>query len=63
MKSLSKLLLVAVLLGGSGYTFAKPNPTVKIRAFDTVDRHLSGFNGVQIAGPFDVHITRALSNR
>jgi hypothetical protein len=58
MKSLSKLLLAAVLLAGSSYTFAKPHPTVKVSATDTVDRHLSGFSSVQIAGPFDVHITQ-----
>jgi len=56
MRSLTKILLAAVLIAGTGYSIAKPHPTVKISASDIVDRHLSGFNAVNVAGPFDVDI-------
>jgi hypothetical protein len=58
MKSLSKFLLAAVLLAGADYTVAKPHATVKVNFDDIVDRHLSGFNAVNVAGPFDVKITQ-----
>jgi len=58
MKSLTKILLAAALLAGTGYTYAKPI-TLKAKAyFDTQDRHLSGFNGVSVEGSFDVYITQ-----
>jgi len=56
MRSLTKILLAAVLITGSGYSIAKPHPTVKVSASEIVDRHLSGFNAVNVAGPFDVDI-------
>jgi len=58
MKSLAKILLVAILLTGATYTFAKPHPTVKLNDPTIVDRHLSGFNGVHVGGSFDVYITQ-----
>ncbi|WP_428328363.1 head GIN domain-containing protein [Mucilaginibacter sp.] len=58
MKSITKFLLAALLLAGTGYTFAKPAPAVKISIRETVDRHLSGFNAINVAGPFDVFITQ-----
>jgi hypothetical protein len=56
MRSLTNILLAAVLIAGSGYTIAKPHPSVKVNAYEIVDRHLSGFNAVNVAGPFDVDI-------
>jgi len=58
MKSIAKFLLAAVLLAGAGNTFAKPVATENTTAFDVVDRHLSGFNAVNVAGPFDVFISQ-----
>ncbi len=58
MKLLKKLLLAAVLLAGTGYAIAKPNTTGNINFSEIVDRHLSGFNAVNVAGPFDVQITQ-----
>ncbi|MDB4921564.1 head GIN domain-containing protein [Mucilaginibacter sp.] len=58
MKSISKILLAAMLLTGAGYTYAKPAPIVKVSPSEVEDRHLSGFNGVNVAGPFDVFITQ-----
>jgi hypothetical protein len=58
MRSLAKILLVAILLTGTAYTFAEPHPTVKSNDPNIVDRHLSGFNGVHVGGSFDVYITQ-----
>ena len=58
MKSLTKILLAAALLTSAGYVYAKPVSTVKAKAFDTQDRHLSGFNAVSVEGSFDVYITQ-----
>lgn len=59
MKSLTKILLAAALLAGSGYTYAKPVTTLKAKAyFDAQDRHLSGFNSLSVEGSFDVYITQ-----
>jgi len=56
MISLTKILLSAVLITGAGYSIAKPHLTVKVTTSEIVDRHLSGFNAVNVAGPFDVDI-------
>ncbi len=58
MRSLVRILLAAVFIASAGFTFAKPHPTVKVSTSDIVDRHLSGFNAVNVAGPFDVDITQ-----
>lgn len=58
MKLISKILLAALLLTGTGYTYAKPAASVKSNLYETVDRHLSGFNGINVAGSFDVFITQ-----
>ena len=58
MKSITKILLAAALVASTTQTFAKPAPVVKSYHFDTQDRHLSGFNSVNIAGSFDVYITQ-----
>ncbi|NNU34802.1 DUF2807 domain-containing protein [Mucilaginibacter sp. S1162] len=46
---LIKFFVAAVLLTVAGNTFAKTN-------FETEDRHLTGFNAVNVAGSFDVYI-------
>jgi hypothetical protein len=58
MKFITKLLLAAVLLAGAGHTFANPHPVTKVIAAEIVDRHLSGFNGIDISGSFDVYVTQ-----
>jgi len=58
MKLLTRILLAALFLTGIGYAFAKPHTTLKVSTSEIVDRHLSGFNGVEVAGPFDVYITQ-----
>jgi hypothetical protein len=58
MKSLINLLLAAILVSGSAFTLTKSHPTTKISASKIEDRHLSGFNGVHVAGSFDVYITQ-----
>jgi hypothetical protein len=58
MKSLTKIFLATVLVAGTCYAIAKPRPTVKSSASEIVDRHLSGFNAIDLAGPFDVRITQ-----
>jgi hypothetical protein len=62
MKSLTKILLAAVLVTGAGYTYAKPIITASAKANNDVqDRHLSGFNAVDAQGSFDVIITQGSS--
>jgi len=58
MKLMNKLLLATALLASCGYTYAMPTPIVKTHVADIVDRHLSGFNAVNVAGSFDVQITQ-----
>jgi hypothetical protein len=58
MRSIIKLLLAALLVSGSAFTFAKSHPAAKISVSRIEDRHLSGFNGVHLAGSFDVYITQ-----
>jgi len=56
MRSITQLLLAAVLLTAGTLTFAGPHLTTSVNASEIVDRHLSGFNAVNIAGPYDVYI-------
>ena len=58
MRSLTKLLLAALLLLGGAYSYAKPSSTAKTFMSKIEDRHLSGFNAVDLAGSFDVYITQ-----
>ena len=50
------LLLAALLLSGSAYTFANPRAAAKISASRIEDRHLSGFNAVSVSNSADVYI-------
>ena len=58
MKLISKILLVAALASGAAYSYANTNPAVKIMASEIVDRHLSGFNAVDVGGSFDVQLVQ-----
>ena len=52
MRSLKKFILAAVLVAASAFAFAKNS---------TEDRHITGFNAVNVAGSFDVYITQGSS--
>lgn len=59
MRSLSKILLAAALLTGTGYAYAHSTNMIKEASDNVVqDRHLSGFNAIDAAGSFDVYITQ-----
>ncbi|MFI5137879.1 MAG: head GIN domain-containing protein [Sphingobacteriales bacterium] len=58
MRSFIKVLLFAVLVAGTGYGMANPRTAARTKAAEVVDRHLSGFNAVNVAGPFDVDIVQ-----
>ncbi|WP_374949471.1 head GIN domain-containing protein [Mucilaginibacter sp.] len=59
MKSLKTILTAAAMVVVSSLTFAKANTNVK--ANDSEDRHLSGFNAVSVSGSFDVYVTQGSS--
>ena len=59
MKSIFKLLIpAAMIIAVTGFTFAAPHSSTKTNVSDIVDRHLSGFHAVDVAGSFDVYITQ-----
>jgi hypothetical protein len=58
MRSLIRVFAVIVLLAGSGISIAKSHPAVKVNFSEIVDRHLSGFHAVDVAGSFDVYISQ-----
>jgi len=60
MKSLNKIVVVSLLfiVAVCAKASASPKSTFKIIAYEIVDRHLSGFNSVDLGGPFDVYITQ-----
>jgi hypothetical protein len=60
MRSLTKVLLAAVLLTSASYAIAdKSTNAVKVSNGNVVeDRHLSGFHSIDAAGSFDVYITQ-----
>ena len=58
MRSSVRIFLVASFIASAGFTVAKPHPAVIVNASEIVDRHLSGFNAINVAGPFDVDITQ-----
>jgi hypothetical protein len=47
-----------MLISCGAYAIAKPHHTVTKVASEVVDRHLSGFHAVNVAGSFDVYITQ-----
>jgi hypothetical protein len=59
MKSIFKFILpVAMMVAVSGYTVAAPHATNRVSASEVVDRHLSGFHAIDVAGSYDVYITQ-----
>jgi Putative auto-transporter adhesin, head GIN domain len=58
MRSIIKIFLAALLLSGTTYSFAITETGLKSYQQKTEDRHLSGFNTVDLAGSFDVYITQ-----
>jgi hypothetical protein len=56
MRQLFRLLLAVILVTGSGYAFAKPHIFLTEDSLQAVTRQVSGFNALQISGPFDVYI-------
>jgi hypothetical protein len=56
MRSFAKILLAVILLIGGSYSFAKPHIAAKTNSTEIADRHLSGFNAINVAGPYDVYI-------
>jgi hypothetical protein len=58
MRSLTKILFAAILLTAPVCTFAKLHTPADIIVSKIEDRHLSGFNAVNLAGSFDVYITQ-----
>jgi hypothetical protein len=59
MKSIFKFILpAAMMVAFAGYTSAATHSAAKTKTFDVVDRHLSGFHAVDVAGSFDVYITQ-----
>jgi len=58
MRSLCKFLLAAVLIAGTASAFAKTHLTINADTSKIVDRNLSGFTSIKIAGPFDVHLVQ-----
>jgi hypothetical protein len=58
MKLLTKILFAVILLSGPVYAHAKSAASDETVANRIEDRHLSGFNAVNLAGSFDVFITQ-----
>ena len=54
MRSITKFLMAVLLLSGAAYSLAP----AKAFAQKTEDRHLSGFNALEVGGPFDVRLTQ-----
>src|ERR1700744_343544 len=58
MRSLTKILLAAILLSAPLFTYAKAHPSEETAIAKIEDRHLSGFNALDLAGSFDVYVTQ-----
>src|SRR3984885_12213835 len=58
MRSLTKILLAAILLSAPVFTYAKAHLSEETVISKIEDRHLSGFNALALAGSFDVYITQ-----
>jgi hypothetical protein len=57
MKLITKLFLALLLVAGPAYTFAKPAKNIRFEQ-KVEDRHLSGFNAIEVGGPYDVRLTQ-----
>ena len=47
-----------MIIAITGYTVAAPHFTGKASTSEVVDRHLSGFHAIDVAGSYDVYITQ-----
>ncbi|MDP9048878.1 MAG: DUF2807 domain-containing protein [Bacteroidota bacterium] len=56
MRSFAKILSALILITAGFYASAKSYPAIASTTSGIVDRHLSGFNAVNVAGPYDVYI-------
>ena len=62
MKSIFNFLLpTAMMIAVTGYAIAAPLATSKATTSEVVDRHLSGFHAIDVAGSYDVYITQGAS--
>ncbi|MFI5160115.1 MAG: head GIN domain-containing protein [Sphingobacteriales bacterium] len=57
MRSFTKLFLAFLLVAGPAYTFSKPAKNIRFEQ-KVEDRHLSGFNAIEVGGPYDVRLTQ-----
>jgi len=55
MKLITRYLLACLLVTGAAYIFATPKAIAQQKV---EDRHLSGFNALDVGGPFDVKLTQ-----
>jgi len=58
MRSIHNILLAAILLSAPVFTYAKAQPGEETASSKTEDRHLSGFNALDLAGSFDVYVSQ-----
>lgn len=58
MRSLTKILLAAILLSAPVFTYANVHPSDEVAMSKIEDRHLSGFNALDLGGSFDVYVTQ-----
>lgn len=58
MKAINTLLSILFLGVITSNLNGKPSNKISTHTSDIVDRHLSGFNAINLAGPFDVMITQ-----
>ena len=61
MRALTKILLIALLLSGSAYVYARPHNKTSVDMSKVEDRHLTGLHAVEVGGSFDVYITQGSS--
>jgi hypothetical protein len=61
MKLTVKILAAAALISCTTCAIAKTHYTVTRPTSEVVDRHLSGFHAIDVAGSFDVYITQGSS--
>src|ERR1700752_770552 len=55
MKLTTRSLLACLLINSAAYILAAPKAMAQQK---TEDRHLSGFNALDVGGPFDVKLTQ-----
>ena len=58
MRAITKILIVAVLLPGAAFTYARTHKSATVDFAKIEDRHLTGFHAVDAGGSFDVYITQ-----